>query len=203
MKALEKIALWGFVLTLVLITGILSGALPGIARRAAPASLPPPPLDQWKTYTDERFHFSFRYPPDWYLKVIPALEGGGGVQISTYDLEAPPFKETPPPDWFKMEILVPIGWPIAPGQSLEEWAQARRVHDPCKFIGEERVTVANLDALKETTECSPGRQSLALYIPYSGISSGDTVLIISVSSFQQSILSEIFWQIVSTFQLVK
>lgn len=83
MRTLEKIVLVGVLPTAVLIVLLLSGVLPGIARETSqPASLAPP-LEEWKTYTDDRFHFTFKYPPDWYLNVIPPDVGGGVVQLRT------------------------------------------------------------------------------------------------------------------------
>jgi hypothetical protein len=118
------IALAGFAMVLAVFFG---GTLLATAHESRPASLPPiANMEEWLTYNDERFHFSFQYPPDWYIYIVPADVAGGGVQISTYNpYDIVQNQKGVPADYFKIEIMVVGGDPLKPGQSLIEWRHER------------------------------------------------------------------------------
>jgi len=80
---LVKIAIGGIVSIAIILGVIFSGILPGGAKGTNPAALPPPALSEWKSYTNERFQYTFKYPSDWYLNELPTSEAVGIVQVST------------------------------------------------------------------------------------------------------------------------
>jgi len=174
--------------------------LPGTAKEAQPASLPPPPLDTWVTYADERFGFSFTYPPDWHLNVVPDDAAGGGVQISTHDLQQPPFKGPIPPGYLKIEFMVVGGDPRNPGESLTDWRHRRADWEPSKVSEEKQEQVAGVDALEEKIAVAPGYVITTIYFPYSHKDYGETGFFISATPFGEASLEEVFRQILSTFK---
>lgn len=203
MRTLQKVAIVGLIPALLLVGLFVSGVLRGTVQESAHATLPLPPMDQWLTYTDERFHFTFRYAPDWYIRVMPADRYGGGVQLSTYDLNTTAFTvEDVPPDYLKIEIVV-VGsgdsFPLLPGQTVEEWVRARGGYDPSQVRQEKHAVVAGREAFEQTVEYFPGWQVTTIFIPYHDATYGDTVLWISSTPFWQPSLEQAFRQIVSTF----
>ena len=173
--------------------------IPRMRRETRPATLPPPPMSEWITYHDDRFGFSFMYPPDWHLNVVPADVAGGGVQISTYDLEQEPLKGDTPSDYFKIEFMVVGGDPRTLGETLEDWRRRRYDYDPAKERGMAQGVVAGRESLEERVEIAPGLEATAIYVAYSHEDYGETVLFIAAGLPHES-LEPIFRQIVSTFK---
>lgn len=165
-----------------------------------PATLPAPPMSEWTTYYDDRFGFSFMYPPDWHLNVVPADVAGGGVQISTYDFIHEPFKGTTPTDYFKIEFMVVGGDPRHPGESLVSWRHRRYDHDAAKVREERQNVVAGRDSLEEQVEVAPGFVITGMYFPYSHTDYGETVLFIGATPIREQSLDQTFRDIVSTFK---
>ena len=179
------------------------------AGTSRPGSLPPSSnMQEWLTYTDERFNFSVQYPPDWYITVFPAHSGGGGIQISTYDPYDPVLnpKKPAPADYFEFDIMVIGGDPIKPGQSLTEWRHARGDYGgyvELKSKEEKLVTINGMEGLEETVEYIPGSETTTIYFRYSDETYGETALLISAAPVQQQVMEDTFRQILSTFQLKK
>jgi len=200
-KTLEKIAIVAFVPAVLLLVIFFSGES---ARDVQPARLPPPPLDEWVTFTDDRFHFSFQYPPDWHLELEAADVAGGGVKLSTYPLDSTAFVKGPlPPDYLKIEIDVVGGDPRLAGQTIAEWRHARFDYDPSKVRFERSLVVAGVEALEIRMEYYPGWETTEIYMPFSHPAYGDTAMWISATPFGLPILEQIYRDIVSSFQFTK
>jgi len=174
--------------------------IPRMRRETRPAILPPPPMSEWITYHDDRFGFSFMYPPDWHLNVVPADVAGGGVQISTYDLEQEPLKGNTPSDYFKIEFMVVGGDPRSATESLRDWRHRRADYDRTKVREETEGTTAGRDSLEEKVEWAPGFVSTAIYLPYTDTDYGDTVLFIATGNIRQESMEQTFRDIVSTLK---
>lgn len=192
---------------LAVITALLVGlslmvlvVLPGRAREMRPATLPPPPMSEWLTYKDGRFGFSFMYPPDWFLNVVPKDVAGGGVQISSCDLQQPPIKGAIPAECMKIEFMVVGGDPRSSTESLRDWRHRRHDYAPTKVREETEGTTAGRDSLEEKVEWAPGFVSTAIYLPYTDTDYGNTVLFISTGSFREKSMEQTFRDIVSTFK---
>lgn len=203
MKALQKIAFAGILPTLILAILLFSNAFPGKADDMRPGTFPPPPLKEWVTYTNEHFGFRFQHPPDWYVDASSiSADGNGSVRISTYSPLTTQFKGTVPENYFKMEISVLAGEPLAPGQTLDEWRSARIGYDSTKIQEEKHETVAGVDALMQKEEYRPGKVGIVIYVPYHHAVHGDFVIMMH-TLLRAPIVEEVFWQIVETFELVK
>lgn len=191
-----------FFLVFGLYLGRTAWATAGTSR---PASLPPSSnLQEWLTYTDERFNFSVQYPPDWYITVLPADAGGGGVQISTYPPSVLQPKQPVPADYYIINIIVVGGDPIKPGQSLTEWRHARGDYGgfvELKSKEEKIVSINGLEGLEEKVEYVPGSETTTIYFKYFDETYGNTALFISASRVQHQVMEDTFRQILSTFQL--
>jgi hypothetical protein len=162
-------------------------------------------MQEWLTYTDERFNFSIQYPQDWYINIVPASVAGGGVQISNYYRYDPLLinQKRPPADYLKIEVIVVGGDPIKNGQSLTEWRHARLDYVPSHVKQEKFTSINNLEGLEEKVEYFPGIEITTIYFEYFDNTYGETVLLISATPFRQPVMEETFRQILSTFQMNK
>jgi hypothetical protein len=201
MKSLTKIALIGLFPTIIAVVLLFSGVFSGKAGETGAITLPPPPINEWQTYSDERFDFRFQYPPEWFLNVMPIDNNGvGGIQLSTYPLDRFQTKTTPN-DFLKIEIIILLNEPLQEGQTLDEWAL--RNSDPSLPREINYIEVAGLDALEEKVEYYPGMAVTTIYLPYNNAEYANAVLWISASSFRQPVLEDTFRQIVGTFEVMK
>ena len=207
MKTIEKIAIAGFVLVAVVLAATFSYEIIQNAKGAQSPSLPSPSEDDWIPYNYEQLHFIFKYPPKWYLDVIPYIDPAiagiqsAGVQLYALDPETIPQKGELPTDYFRIDIM---GVALAPGKTFEDWRQDRAFpSNPCTTLSEEPIRVADHDALQVTRECVPGLKSVAIYIVDNDPVNGDRIYSIAGSSFRQPIQEEIYWRIVETFEITQ
>jgi len=63
-------------------TPTLSPSTPAPSGNRSPDS-----MSDWKTYTSEKYRYSIKYPPTWYIDPAPVGGLGGSTKISSYDLE--------------------------------------------------------------------------------------------------------------------
>lgn len=205
MKTIRVGPIVAIAIFVVVLTFFLGRALLATAGESRPASLPPSSdIQDWLTYTDERFNFSVQYPPDWYINIVPADAAGGGVQISTHNpYDTLSNQKGTPADYIKIEIMVVGGDPIKNGQSLTEWRHARLDYVPLSVKAETLTYINGLESLEEKVEYFPGTEITTIYFKYFHVTYGETVIFISATPFQQQVMEETFRKIVSTFQVKK
>jgi len=134
------------------------------------------PLTEWVTYTDDLEGFSIRYPQGWLVSVLP-LEirqnsGGYSSSISNYDPASPAIQDLQhhiPPQLFKLDISVDKpgnlpGFPLPPGQTIEEWVGQHSIPSVDTVILAEGVTsIAGVQSYRRVTQASEGFKRITIW----------------------------------------
>ncbi|GEM_PF-6691877 len=156
---------------------------------------------EWKTYSLEDYHLSFKYPPDWFLEKIP---GGtvDGIYLSNYPFDRVGNKPVPA-DFFKMSLVVHLDMPLAAAQSLDDWVKIQPFYGSQQMKSSKSIMVAGQEAREIEIEQLPDviLPSIFLVIEDSGI--GKVIMSIGHGQFIEPDLETVFRQIVATIQFEK
>ncbi len=203
MKTLKKIALAGILPAIIVAILLLSNTSSGEADEISSGTYPPPPTEEWLTYTDERFDFQVKHPDDWYVEVSPlSIDGSGSVTISNYSALSLIPKAGLPENYFRISIVALTGEPLVMGESLTDWRNSRIGFDSNAIKEEEIISIAGTNALFQLEEHPSGIESLILFVPYSNKTYGEFVFII-LSPVNANLTSELFWEFAQTFKFTK
>ena len=156
-------------------------------------------ISDWKTYTNNKHKFSFDYPDSYFNydgssedSVYLAPRAGKGESYgSPMGLEK---KDV----WLSISVN-----PIESGISLEEFISHPEMYD-YKDVKKEKITIANKNGYKVTSNRSSGPQATVSYEGF--VENGGNIYRIQMYAFTLDVLlsqQKIFDQILSTFKFIQ
>lgn len=158
-------------------------------------------VNEWATYTNEDFHFSFKYPSDFDLKEYPGslVKGADGVAISNYLLGTVQVKGQERENFFKMNFVIHATTPLKDDQTLDDWLKHGYIGAP-RNQQQKPLQVDGRDAIEVAVEYFPGVIGHVVLLVIEDTEYGDLIMSISIP-YKEPGMEEVSRLILTTLKI--